>query len=210
MVSRLQSGRWRWDVVGIWAGIMGYATLRYHVFGGVAWQHLPVFTTNKAVSFASLALLAAAYLAREGGLRLRYGLSGFGLALLHVLMTLPIFNAQTYPKLYAANALNLSGELAVLAGCLSVAALCFPAAASLPSIKQALEQKVWIRWQRVGYLGILLAALHVVPIGWGGWWKADTWPAGMPPITLWSFLLALVPLVLFARRWLRDWTRRRT
>lgn len=210
MVSRLEGGRWRWDVVGVWAAMMGYATLRYHVFGGVAWQHLPVFTTNKAVSFASLALLAAAYLVRESGLRLRYGLSGFGLSLLHVLMTLPIFNAQTYPKLYAQNALSLSGELAVLAGCLAVAALCFPAAASLPAIKQALGSETWLRWQRLGYLGILFSALHVIPIGWQGWWTPETWPAHMPPITVWSFLLALIPLALFVGRWLKGWSGRRT
>ena len=35
-----------------------YAIARYHVFGGVPWSRLPLFTLNKAVALSAAALLA--------------------------------------------------------------------------------------------------------------------------------------------------------
>jgi DMSO/TMAO reductase YedYZ heme-binding membrane subunit len=184
----------------MFAAALLYAIVRYHVFGSVAWTHLPLFTMNKAVSFASAGVLAAAYLARRPALRLRYGLTGFALAVLHVLMSFCLLTPADYPKLFAGSRLSFAGEAAMLAGCAGMLALCLPAVGSFPGTKEALGPVRWLQWQRLGYAALALTALHVLAIGGKGWFDPGSWPGGMPPITLWSFVVALVPLV---RRLLR-------
>jgi DMSO/TMAO reductase YedYZ heme-binding membrane subunit len=172
-----------------------YAVVRYHIFGAVAWDHLPLFIMNKAISFTSVGVIAAAYLARRPVVKLRYGITGFGLAALHVLMSFCLLTPADYPKLFAGARLSGMGELAMLAGCVAMIALCLPAVATLPAMLEALGRVSWRRWQRAGYVALALTGVHVLAIGGKGWLDPGSWPGAMPPITLWSFAIALVPLV---------------
>jgi len=46
----------------------------------------------------------------------------------------------------------------------------------------------------MGYLGLLTAMLHVAIMGYSNWFKVDTWPGYLPPITLIGFVIAAIPL----------------
>jgi DMSO/TMAO reductase YedYZ heme-binding membrane subunit len=177
-----------------------YAVLRYHVFGGVPWASLPLYTTNKAVSLAGLALLAAAYLVRRSGLAVRFGLTGLALTAVHVLMSLALLDPAYYPKLYNLAKLHLAGEIAMLCGCVAAILLALPAIASLPALAEALGRRRWSACQRMGYAALAITGIHVLAIGVPGWFAPATWPGGMPPITLLSFLIALAPLGARLRR----------
>jgi len=42
----------------------------------------------------------------------------------------------------------------------------------------------------------LLVGVHAAVLGFGGWFQPGTWPGYMVPITLISFLLGVVALIL--------------
>src|ERR1041385_4217428 len=44
----------------IFGFFLAYAVVRYHLFKGVPWEHLPLYTVNKALAMASTALAALA------------------------------------------------------------------------------------------------------------------------------------------------------
>ena len=178
------------------AGTMIYATLRYQVFGTSAWSQLPLWTANKAVSFASAILLASAYLTRDRWRACRFGLSGFALAILHGLMSMPLLSPAYYAKLYDGARLSWTGELCMLGGCLAIVLLLAPAITSAPAIRAGMQHTDWLRWQRVGYLALVITAVHVMALGTSAWVEPRTWPGGLPPITLLSTAVLALPLLL--------------
>jgi DMSO/TMAO reductase YedYZ heme-binding membrane subunit len=58
----------------------------------------------------------------------------------------------------------------------------------------------WKRSQRLGYLALLLVAVHLLFLGLKGWMTPGKWPAGLVPISLVAFVVCLVPLVVNRRR----------
>jgi DMSO/TMAO reductase YedYZ heme-binding membrane subunit len=193
---------YRWGrVVGIcFAAGLAYATVRYHVFSGVAWSQFPLFIFNKAVSFAAAALLAASYLAHDRDIAKRIGLAGFALALLHVFMSNTLLGPANYPKLYVAGTFTLSGGICMLGGCVALLLLLAPAFTSVPVVQEGMRAADWRRWQRAGLWALGAGAVHVAALGWQGWLQPTTWPGGLPPITLLSFALFAAPLALRLRR----------
>lgn len=181
---------------------MTYAVLRYHVsfFGVHGSDQLPLFIFNKAVSAASLMMIALAVGARAlqrvfGGPfnaiardRRPIGLAGFGLAGAHTAMSVLMLTPAYYGKLYTpAGKMSFAGELSMLAGVAALVLLVWQA--RLP--KSGLgDPRRALRGLGLGVLA--LSALHVAAMGWGGWFEVSAWPGGMPPITLWSFVIALV------------------
>ncbi len=146
-----------------------YAIARYHVFGGVPWPRLPLYTLNKAVALSAAVLFVRAATARIA----------LWLATLHVLMSLALLAPAYYPEIYLAGGLNFTGELAMLAGCLAFA-LCL---APVLTAGQPFRKVV-----------LAAAAAHVCAIGFKGWLTPRAWPGCMPPITLLSFLVFAAPL----------------
>lgn len=149
-----------------------YAVVRYHVFGGVPWSRLPLYTLNKAVAFSAAALFAAACFSRGWDA----GRIAVWLATLHVLMSLALLGPSCYPKLYLDGGLNFTGDLALLGGCLAFALCLIPAATV------------------ARYAVLAVAAAHVCAIGFTGWLTPRAWPGYMPPITLLSCLILAAPL----------------
>ncbi|MBI4874715.1 MAG: hypothetical protein HY822_08780 [Acidobacteria bacterium] len=187
-------GCWRWVAVCFFLAL-AYSAVRYHVFGGVPWTHLPLYTVNKAVAFSAAVLLAGICLFRpSNGVAMRTGLTATGLAVLHALMGAVMLSPSYYPKLYDAGELTLAGELGVLFGCMAFVLLAIPAIASIPSVRESLSAGRWKTSQNVKYLVLALAALHVTALGLKGWPKPDTWSGGMPPITLLSCIALLAAL----------------
>lgn len=174
---------------------LAYAVLRYHVAGDVAWSEFPVFVLNKAVSLAALAFFAFSY--RSGKSQWIpaasgrfFGIWGFILMNLHLLLTALVWDEGHYGKLFEAGSPKMSSNLSMFLGAAALLAFCAPmwATAKEPS---------WPRWkafQKAGYAGLFLTALHVGFIGFSGWWNPPSWPAYLPPITMLSVALALWPV----------------
>ena len=185
-----------------------YAGIRYHVAEGVPIAQAPLYVLNKAISLGGLAFLAMSYLVgKVAGLRwddrqlqlvvIKFcGLMGFSLILGHVLMSLALLDPAYYGKFYGEAKLNLTGELSLSLGVFGLWCFSLPSITSLPYMYDELGADRWLRSQRVGYAGLMLAAAHVLVMGLKGWLSPGDWPAAMPPITALAFVIAMVPLVL--------------
>ena len=184
-----------------------YSVLRYNVFKGVLFDHFPVYILNKVISFSGLVFIALSYVfSKSRWLRFddstlnvqfsKYmGLLGFSLSAIHVFLSLMILNAEYYPKLFKGGMLNFKGELSMLMGVGCFFCFAVPAITTIPVMQDAMGISKWQQSQRIGYLGLLLAVLHVFVMGFAGWLKVETWPGYLPPITLLSFLVGAVPLI---------------
>ena len=188
-----------------------YAVVRYHLFGGVDWEHFPLFIANKAISLSAVFFIAMSYLigkafkvydtAPEKRLILIKfcGLIGFSLAAIHAFMSLLLFTPEYYPKLFGSDGrLNLTGELSMAFGVLSLWCLTVTAIASFPFMYDAVGAERWKRGQRMGYLCLALAGGHVVVMGLPGWLKPAGWHGYLPPISLVAFIVILFALLMKA------------
>jgi hypothetical protein len=200
----------RWTLLFLAVALV-YSVVRYHVFGGVAPEHFPLFILNKAISLAAVFLFAAALMVKQlpagfGGsdpdgsgsgraeAARRFGQSGFILAALHSLISLIILSPEYYPKFYLETGrLNLVGELSMLLGVLSFG--CFSLAALGPLAGDKTKQQKLAR--TMGLWGFLLVGLHVLVMGWNGWLKPVDWHGALPPISLVAFLAILVAAASF-------------
>ncbi len=194
-------------VLPVWGICLAYAIIRYNVFKGVEWNHLPLYIVNKSVAFAGLILIALSYLIGKyfGGpagtepVRAKakfLGLAGFSMITLHVLMAMVLLSPANYAKFFATSGkLNLSGELTFLFGVLAYGCLLYPAITTLPYMYDALGMERWLTAQHMGYWTLGLAGGHTFAMGFKGWLDVSTWPGSMPPITLLGFLVAISALV---------------
>ena len=198
----------KWFAV-VFGGSVLYAIARYHLTGDVEWRHFPVFILNKATSLAAVIFVAASYLIGkmipwyDHDKRLRLvvikfcGLLGFSLAAIHALLALSIWNPAYFAKYFDdVGQLNLQGALGMAAGVVALFFLTSPAISTLPMMPKALGGKRWKRAQRMGYVSLVLVAVHLVALGFKGWLKPQAWPAGLPSISLLAFIAALVPLIV--------------
>jgi DMSO/TMAO reductase YedYZ heme-binding membrane subunit len=204
----IQSFTIRWFVL-LFGIPLTYAVVRYHVFAGVEWSHFPLYIANKAISLAAVFFIGASYLIGktvrvyddEPDKRLILikfsGLMGFSLAAIHSAMALLLFSADYYPKFFhEAGKMNLTGELSMAFGVLSLWCLAITAITSLPFMYEAVGADRWQRGQRMGYFSLLLAAGHVLVMGLSGWFAPGGWPGSLPPISLVAFIAALIPLLV--------------
>jgi DMSO/TMAO reductase YedYZ heme-binding membrane subunit len=187
-----------------------YAIVRYVVAGPVPVIHVPIFVLNKSVAWTALVLLCLALVLgplagrwpqRYGAwcaCRKALGLLGFLMACGHLLLSVLILNYGYY-RAYFSQAFEFTplAELTLAAGVWAFL-LWLPAlAASLPGVREALSARAW----RVahGCLPVALVATtaHILkdaPV----WWRPADWPAGLPPISLITVVLAATTLGL---RW---------
>ncbi len=179
---------------------LAYSVARYHVFGDVPWAQMPLYVMNKSVSWTGLTLLALAYLRRDKPAARDLGVLGLFLTGAHLAMSFALLSPAYYAKLYGGARLTATGEGAILAGVAAAAVLALPALGTLPGVREALGNARWLRWQRAGYWALALTAAHCALLGGKGWFAPETWPAGLPPITLLSFLTAVSPLAWKLRR----------
>ena len=188
-----------------------YAGVRYHIAEGVALTHAPLYVLNKAIGLGGLAFLAITYLVgKVAGLRwsdrrlqlvvIKFcGLIGFSMVVAHVLMSLALLDPAYYAKLYAEGKFNLTGELTLSLGVFALWCFSLPTITSLPYMYDELGADRWLRSQRVGYTGLILAAGHVLVMGAQGWLRPGDWPMAMPPITVIAFIVAIIPLMVRMR-----------
>jgi DMSO/TMAO reductase YedYZ heme-binding membrane subunit len=173
---------------------LAYATLRYNVFGGIGWDRWPLFITNKAISWTSLVLFAAAYLAKEKARARLHGLTGFWLLLVHVVISFAILDEKNYAKIFGDGELTAAGWTSILAGTAGTLLFLVPALISSERMRTSLGDQRWQSLQQLGYIGLALTCVHLITLGVKGWIAPETWPGYLPPITLLSFFAGAAPL----------------
>ena len=188
---------------------MTYAVIRYNIFKGVEWIHVPLYITNKAFALTAVVLIACSYAVgkairlhpedkeRRIALVKYLGLMGFSLAAMHGVMSMTMLSPVYYEKFYVETGkLSLLGELSVLFGVLSLWCLTIPAITSLPFMDDHLGRARWRRMQQMGYAALALNCGHLVAMGATGWFDVSTWPGSLPPITLLGFIVSAWALLV--------------
>jgi len=200
------TARWFLLLLGI---ALSYAVIRYHIVASVDWTHLPLFILNKALALAAVFFISMSYVV--GKLIKTYssdppkqlilvkfcGLMGFSMAALHALMALLLFSPEYYPKFFEITGrLNITGELSMLFGILSLWCLSVTAITSLPFMIEAVGVDRWKRGQRLGYVSLLISGGHVLVMGLTGWLTPAGWHGYLPPVSLVAFSVVLLVLLV--------------
>lgn len=192
-----------------------YAILRYHIVGSVPWKDLPFFIFNKGIALSSFVLLVFNFTfgpLNNIGLKVpqswlnsrrALGMTGFLLALIHVLMSFLVFKKDVFAKFFEeSGSLTLMAGLSMLGGILSFVVLW---AYNLSFQTHLREDKMFIKFitsRNFLLFAMLLGAAHLFFMGFKGWMQPATWPGGLPPISLVGFGLFVIAYIinLFGRK----------
>ena len=169
----------------------GYSILRYIVFKRVDLQQIPLYIGNKAISWTGLILLGLAPLVSIERRR-SLGQTGFLMILLHVILSLTIFNPTYFGKFYREDGhMTALAEASMLAGGLGTVLL-FKLFVHVGENHDHNGSLI----PGLGRAVLVLTGLHVLLMGIKGWFHLETWPGMLPPITLLSFVNVVVFLVI--------------
>ena len=92
--------------------------------------------------------------------------------------------------------MNLTGELSMLMGVISLYCFSIPAITTIPFMQEAVGIKKWRKGQNMGYYGLITALLHTTVMGFAGWITVNKWPGYFPPMSLVGAIIASIPLYL--------------
>ena len=188
---------------------IGYAILRYHVFGEVPWKDLPLLILNKGLSLGAFMLITLNFAlgpAKTLGLpvpsswlnaRKALGMSGFLFALMHVLISFMLFKPAIFGKFFEADgSLTGVGGISMLAGVLAFVVLW---GYNLSFQTFLREDKVFIGFitsRKFLIWALLLGGIHLAFMGYSGWMNPSEWNGGLPPISLVAFVFFAVGYLL--------------
>ena len=202
-----------------------YAVLRYNVFKGYSWYHLPLQVTNKGICWTALngfavsqvpGLCARMYNAfyTESlrnkpqwilwslGIRKQVGLLSLWFLFVHVLMSLLLFNPAYYGKFFVnpketPSKMNAIGEASFFFAVLGTGLYAIMGLCSIPSIGSQMTNKQWqLTYGPIAWIALAFGTIHVMIMGVKGWDDQEKWPGGMPPITMTSVLIPLLVMWL--------------
>ena len=179
---------------------VGYAILRYNIFGDVPWKDVPIFVLNKGISLASFILLVLSFSLgpmRNLGIlisdklleaRKSIGMVGLMYVVVHLVMSLCILNPRYYSNFFVEDTtLSLSGGLSLLAGVLGFALLGIHHVSFKENIKKVYRIIASINSKKIIIGTIFFIGIHVFFIGFTRWTAVNEWHGGLPPISLLSF-----------------------
>ena len=188
---------------------IGYAILRYHLFGPVPWKDFPMFILNKGLCLAAFIMLTMNFAlgpaknlgipVSQGWLNARkaLGMTGFLLVMLHALMSFLLFSPAVYGKFFTDDGtLTLFSGLSMLGGVLAFVVLW---AYNMSFQTFLREDKAFIRFitsRKFMLFALLLGAAHLFFMGFEGWLKPAGWHGGLPPISLVAFAFFAVGYVI--------------
>jgi hypothetical protein len=113
------------------------------------------------------------------------GMTGFLLALIHVLMSFMLFSPSVYGKFFETDGtLTLLAGISMLGGVLAFVVLW---AYNMSFQTHLREDKSFIRFitSRTFLLwAMLLGAAHLIFMGYEGWMNPSGWHSGIPPVSL--------------------------
>lgn len=195
-----------WTIIlGITAFSLIYSITRYHLFKGVSWQHFPLYILNKSISFTAILLLAISFLSRyfQAFSRSRtnhwgviLGSMALGLVIIHFLISALLMRETTFPLLFTSNALNVRGEVGLLFGILAFISLLGIAIVHFlkKTNRSPKIEKTFFQFLKCSSLA--LTASHVLIIGYSNWIKPKEWPGYLVPISLISFIIIVLILII--------------
>ena len=172
---------------------LSYAILRYHIFGGVSWDQLPLYVMNKVFSLTVVLLLFykiwfSKVLTTEQ--REWYTCAIAVLVLVHVLISISLLSPEYYAKFFDAGKMHFKSELSILFG---IAAFIAFIGLLLGSLKGNIELA-----KKFQQAILFLLAVHLFSMGFSGWITPFKWYGAMPPISLVSFMVVLA--IVFTKR----------
>ncbi len=187
---------------------VGYAIIRYNVFGNIPWKDTPLFVLNKGISLASLVLITfnfcigpvkhlGLYLSDEWlHSRKLIGIIGFLYALIHVLISFVLLNPNYFPVLFIEEEFSLKGGISLLSGIVSFVLLGFYAINFIIRFK-ASKLITDIIYSKFFVLLIFLSVgIHIFYLASSGWTTTSTWLGNLPPISLISFVILCIGLFI--------------
>ena len=187
-----------------------YAIVRYHLFKSVPLYQFYPEIINKGISLGAILLICFSItvgpLSRLFPTKLTsihkgkryYGLWGFGLATIHSIVSIIFYKPNYYPRFFIHYSLNTIGEIVLYTGIFSLLLLSIAFIVSFPKILKV-QPINFKRSQFAGYMGLIIAGVHVFPIGFDGWKTTHLWPGYLVPISLISFLAVIFTVLL--RMW---------
>ncbi|MET0371990.1 MAG: hypothetical protein ABW039_11515 [Sphingobium sp.] len=173
---------------------LGYATLRYNGFKGVPWADWPAYTVNKALAVGALLIIAAGVirLSRQSGRSgILLGWAG-ALALAHSLLSFAMLNPTYYGRLFDTGKLTALAGLSLTLGALSMAGLELGA-------RRASAWSPALRHRTLALIAFA-SGVHAALPALASWVEPATWPGGMPPLTLISFLTGALAVAFWLPR----------
>ena len=187
---------------------LAYAIIRYHIAGDVPWKDFPFFILNKSIAMSAFILLTFNFVfgpLKNLGIavsprllksRRLVGIMGFIQALIHVFMSFMLFKPEVYSKFFDPNgSISLIGGLSMLVGILAFVILWAYNISFNANFRKDKDLLEFIQSRNTLLIGMLLAGLHLVFMGYSGWMKPGGW-GGMPPISLVSFAFFAVGFVI--------------
>lgn len=184
---------------------LGYAILRYNIFGSVPWKEIPLYIMNKAISFTAIILFTISY-----SIKYQYG-QGSGieqksldkriiieitsaLIMVHVLMSLLLFKPAVFAKFFEEDGtISLFAGLSMIAGIIAFVLLW---GSKLNSLSNKKNSKPLLSLPLVVNGAMVFTGIHLFFMGYKGWITPEKWNGGMPPISLIAFLIASFGLLL--------------
>lgn len=181
---------------------MGYAVLRYNIAGDVPWKDVPIFVFNKGISLASFILMTVSFSLgplKNLGLRCSnelletrksLGVVGLMYAFTHVVMSVSILNPFYYINFYEANgSLSFRGGLSILGGVCSLVLLWAHYLSFKVGLKKMYAILKGITSRKIIVPIFFFMGVHLFFLGYTGWTTVGQWQAGLPPISLLSFII---------------------
>lgn len=169
-----------------------YAIIRYNIFNDVGWSDLPLYVLNKIISMTSVILLAIALGAKRRNSNIIYKriLKNLrGLIFIHLIISLLILTPAYFPKFFDDDKLNTVGQLSMLAGVFALFQMNNTRYIKLTQIGLSINF-----YKRYGFeILMVLISLHLFIMGYSSWLEMSRWPGGLPPISLLSFIITLLP-----------------
>ena len=183
-----------------------YSFIRYITLGPEDVSQLPLYVMNKALSWAGLATIGLSRLLGHAAARKQAGLIGALMIGLHVVMSMLVLKPEYLHKFFdSMNGMKLTGagEASMLTGVLGLGFLAWMLWATAEQANGSSDSNgnlSLLPW--VGRAVLICGAVHVALMGWDIWFAPEKWEnyGHLPPITLLSFVTAVVFLFLRRRR----------
>ena len=183
-----------------------YSFIRYITLGPEDVSQLSLYVMNKALSWAGLATIGLTRLLGHAAARKQAGLIGALMIGLHVVMSMLILKPEYLRKFFdSINGMKLTGtgEASMLTGVLGLGFLAWLLWATAEQANGSSDSNGNVSLlPLVGRAVLICGALHVALMGWDIWFAPEKWAnyGHLPPITLLSFVTAVVFLVLRRRK----------
>ena len=184
---------------------LAYALLRHHVGGAVPWNEVSVHTLNRGISFGAFVLIACGFsfkpLAHLSiklpdtwfNARKALCMTGFLLVLIHVLLSLVLLNPTVLPWLFEPDGkLTLLAGLSILCGVLAAVMLTAYNLSFQTFLREDRRFDRFTTSRKFMQFALLLAATHLLLLGYEKWLEPGGWQGGLPPLSLVAFLIFIL------------------